>query len=177
MAKTKKVFVFEAKPLSNQPALTTLTHKELYVFGAEPSPSQSTPTAPKQEVCPRESLPPCLPEVLLRIALRGHRPTDANGRSSKRRRRHHDRRVTLGGTRVRAKYSRWWISKHGGRYRTLNKKQKAISVAKGATEITLKTQRMIPAPRGKTRRQEPGLLIMGIYLTSHLGWLQVSASF
>ena len=173
----KKVFVFGAKPLRNQPALTALTHKELYVFGTESSHRHSTPTAPKQEARPRESLPPCIPAVLLRTALRGRRPIDANGRSSKRRRSHHDRRVILGGTQVRAKYSRWWFSQHGGRYRTLHKKQKATSVAKGATEITLKTQRMIPAPRRKTRIQEPGLLILGIYLTSHLGWLQVSASF
>merc|ERR1712086_877755 len=119
MLKTKKAFAFGAKPLRNQPALTALTHKELYVFGAESSPSQSTPTTPKQEVYPRESLLLRLPAVLLWIALRGHRPIDANGRSSKRRRRHHDRRVTLGGTQVRAKYSRWWFSQHGGRYRTL----------------------------------------------------------
>ena len=44
MAKTKKVFLFGAKPLSNQPALTALTHKELYVFGVESFPSQSTST-------------------------------------------------------------------------------------------------------------------------------------
>ena len=143
-------------------ALTVLTHKELYVFGAEFSPSQSTPTAPKQEVCPRESLPPRLPAVLLRTALRGRRPTDANGRNSKRRRRHHDRRVTLGGTRVRVKHSRWRISQRRGWDRTLNKKQTAISVAKGATELTLKTQRMVPAPRRKKQRQEPWLLIMGM---------------
>ena len=161
MAKMKKVFVFGAKPLSNQPMLTTLTHKELFVFGAESSPSQSTPTAPKQEVRPRGSLPPRLPAVLFRTALRDFRPVDANGRSSKHRRRQHDRRVTLGGTRVRAKHSRWWFSKRGGRDRTLNKNQTTISVAKGATQITLKTQRMIPAPRRKKRRQEPRLLIMG----------------
>ena len=106
MAKMKKAFDFGAKPLRNRPALTALTHKELYVFGAESSPSQSTPTAPKQEARRRESLPPCIPAVLLRTALRGRRPTDANCKNSKRRRRHHDRRVTLGGTRVRAKHSR-----------------------------------------------------------------------
>ena len=162
MAKMKKVFVFGAKPLRNQSALTVLTHKELYVFGAESSPSQSTPTAPKQEARPRESFPPCIPAVLPRTALRGRRPTDANGRNSKRRQRHHDRRVTLGGTQVRAKHSRWRFSQHSGRDRTLNKKRTAISVAKGATQITLKTQRMIPAPRRKKRRQEPWLLIIGI---------------
>ena len=132
MAKMKKPFVYGAKPLRNQKVLTALTHKELYVFGAESSPSQSTPTAPKQEVCPRESRPPCLPTVLLRSALGGHRPTDANGRSSKRRQRHHNRRVTLRGTQVRAKHSRWWFSQRRRRDRTLNKKQTAISIAKGA---------------------------------------------
>ena len=49
MAKMNKSFVFRAKPLRNQKALTALTHKELYIFGAESSLSQSTPTAPKQE--------------------------------------------------------------------------------------------------------------------------------
>ena len=131
-------------------------------FGAESSPSQSTPTAPKQNARPRESFPPCIPAVFLRTALRGRRPTDANGRNSKRRQRHHNRRVTLGGTRVRAKHSRWWFSQHGRRDRTLNKKQTAISAAKGAAQITLKTQRMIPSPRKKKQRQILWLLIMGI---------------
>ena len=162
MAKMNKSFVFGAKPLRNQKALTALKHKELYIFGAESSPSKSTPPAPKQEACPRELHPPCIPTVLLRTALRGRRHTDANCRNNKHRRRHHTRRVTLGGTRVRAKHSRWRFSQHSRRDRTLNKKQTAISAAKGAAQITLKTQRMIPAPRRKKQRQEPWLLIMGI---------------
>ena len=163
MAKTNKVFDFGTKPLRYQPALTAITHKELYMFGAESSPSQSTPAAPKQEVRPTESLPTRLPAALPRTALRGLRHTDTNGRSSKRRRRHHGRRVTLGDTRVREnKHSRWWFSQRRGRDRTLNKKQTAISAAKGAAKIALKTQRMIPAQRRKKRRQEPWLLTMGI---------------
>ena len=83
MAKPKKDFVFGAKSPSNQPALTALTQKELFGFGAESSLSQSTPNAPEPEVCPRESFPPRLPAVLLQTTLMGHRPAGASGRSSK----------------------------------------------------------------------------------------------
>ena len=96
----------------------------------------------------------CLTKYTLRKCSKKHLSVHLGKDSS--------RRVTLGGTRVRAKHTRWRFSQHSGRDRTLNKKQTAISVVKGATQITLKTQRMIPAPRRKKRRQEPWLLIMGM---------------
>jgi hypothetical protein len=72
--KPNNVFVFGTKSPSNQPALPALTQKELLVFGAESSPSQSTLTGPKTQVRPRESFPPCLPALVLRNALTGRRP-------------------------------------------------------------------------------------------------------
>ena len=103
MRKPKKVFVFGRKSPSNQPALPTLTQKELFNFGAESSPSQSTLTRHKMEVHPRESFPPCLPAELFQTALTVHRPAGTSGMSGKHRRRQHDRRIALGGIRVRAK--------------------------------------------------------------------------
>ena len=162
VAEPKEIFVFGAMDTTNQPALPAFTQKELFGFGAGSSASQSTPTGPKPGERQGEAFPPRLPAVLLWTVLMGHRPAGANSRNNKCKQRRHDRKVILGGTRVRAKYSRWWISQRRGRDRTLDQKGTAISAAKGAAQITLKTQSMIPDPRRTKQTQEPWLLIMEI---------------
>ena len=62
--------------------------------------------------------------------------------------------IVLGGARIRKRYNKWQQIRRMRWDSLLNVKQSAESVAEGAAQITLTTQRMMPAPRRKKKLTE-----------------------
>ena len=65
----------------------------------------------------------------------------------------HTEMAIYGGVKVRKHYNRWQRSRRRRWDSILNVKRSAESVAEGAAQVTLTTQRMMPAPRRKKKRR------------------------
>ena len=77
-------------------------------------------------------------------------PASQVGRSKQRRKRRGDRRVTLGGTRIR-KMGRRRTTQHGMQEKLPNKKRTAVSAGEGAAKIARTTQRKLSASKKKRK--------------------------